>query len=282
MNAFVPLVGDMVDVDMDSPPVAPPRSRQRRAIRTAIAVAVLYLAAAYVLIPMAWKHYAHRHPQFDDNPRITTTGDGHPGDPLNVGLIGTQEHIEAIMKAAKWDPAAKLGIRSDLKIAEDTVLSRPDVEAPVSKLYLFGRMEDLAFEQPVGDNSRQRNHVRYWKIDGTEDAGQPVWIGSASYDERVGLSHTTGQITHHIAPDIDKERDHLFDDLRKTGDLADEYTVDGFHKELEGRNGGGDPWHTDGRLFVGVIDSKVATTLTPEAKNETPPPKKEDSAGGTR
>ena len=25
---------------------------------------------------------------------------------------------------------------------------------------------------------------------------------------------------------------------------------DGFHEELDGRNGGGDPWHTDGRLAV--------------------------------
>jgi hypothetical protein len=28
--------------------------------------------------------------------------------------------------------------------------------------------------------------------------------------------------------------------------------VDGFHQQLAGRNGGGDPWHTDGKLYVGV------------------------------
>jgi hypothetical protein len=271
-----------MDIPDDSLPLSqlPPRKR-RRALRTLFALIVLYVAAAYVLIPMAWKTYAHRHPTFDDNPRITATGDGHPGDPLNVALIGTKEQIEAIMKAAKWDPAAKLGIRSDLKIAEDTVLSRPDDEAPVSKLFLFGRMEDLAFEQPVGDNPRQRNHVRFWKTNEIEDGGPAEWIGSASYDERVGLSHTTGQITHHIAPDIDKERDHLFDDLKKTGDLAEEYTVDGFHKELEGRNGGGDPWHTDGRLFVGVIDMNAASNAAPDTNNDSLTPKKEKPVGGT-
>ena len=25
---------------------------------------------------------------------------------------------------------------------------------------------------------------------------------------------------------------------------------DGFHTELDGKNGGGDPWHTDGRLAI--------------------------------
>ena len=227
------------------------------AVRTILFLAIAYLLAAYVIIPFGWERYAHSHPSFDDHPRITRTGDDHPGDPLNVSLVGTKEQIEAIMKAAKWEPAAALGIKSDLKIAEDTVLSRPDADAPVSNLFLFGRKQDLAFEQPVGGNPRQRNHVRFWKTDKLNDDGRTIWIGAASYDERVGLSHTTGQITHHIAPDVDKERDHLFSDLKATGDLAEQYAVDGFHKELEGRNGGGDRWVTDGDLFVGVIDTNL-------------------------
>lgn len=175
----------------------------------------MYLGIAYALIPaLTGEYYKHR-PKFDDNPRITTTGDRHPGDPLNVALIGAKDEILAAMKAARWFPAAALGLRSDVAIAADTVLSRPDDEAPVSSLYLFGRKEDLAFEQPVGDNPRQRHHVRFWQINGQEDSGRPVWIGSASYDERVGLSHTTGQITHHIAADIDQERDHLIADLKQ-------------------------------------------------------------------
>jgi hypothetical protein len=69
----------------------------------------------------------------------------------------------------------------------------------------------------------------------------------------VGLSRTTGQITHETAPDIDAERDKLFDDLKKTGDLAEFIIVPGFHKIREGRNGEGNPWQTDGDLYEGVI-----------------------------
>jgi hypothetical protein len=157
------------------------------------------------------------------------------------------------MGAAKWYPADPLGLRSDVKIAADTILERPYDEAPVSSLYLFGRKEDLAFEKPVGDNPRQRNHVRFWKSEKLDPDGRPVWLGSATYDERVGLSHTTGEVTHHIAPDVDAERDRLFRDLAGTGDLSETYVVNDFHKVREGKNGGGDPWHTDGNLRVGVI-----------------------------
>jgi len=225
----------------------------KRAVFVMAGALALYLAAAYLIVPLAWKQYADRHPAFDDNPRITQTADGHPGGPLNVVLIGTRAEVGAIMSAAKWYSADPLGLKSDVEIAADTVFEKPDDKAPVSDLYLFGRKEDLAFEQPVGGDPRKRNHVRLWRNGKTGKDGRPIWIGAASYDERVGLSYTTGQITHHVAPDVDSERDHLFSDLQKTGDLSGQYEIPKFHKLLEGRNGGGDPWYTDGALWVGTI-----------------------------
>jgi hypothetical protein len=174
---------------------------------------------------------------------------------LNVALVGSKEAVIKAMGKAGWHPAAALGLRSDLKIATDTVLSRPDTDAPVSSLYLFHRKEDLALEQPVGDNPRKRHHVRFWKSQKLDDQGLPLWIGSATYDERVGLSHTTGQITHHISGDVDQERDHLMDSLAQAKELSNRYFVDDFHKVRGGKNGGGDKWTTDGRLEVGVIKS---------------------------
>ena len=244
----------MVEQPTEPSEESPKRKSVRMSIVQAVIIVLLvWLVAAYLLIPMGWKTYAKHHPALDASPRITETSDHHPGDPLNVALIGTQAQLDAIMKAAGWYPAAALGIKSDLKIAADTVLSRPDVEAPVSSLYLFGRKEDAAFEQPVGDNPRHRHHVRFWKLDQPSKDGRPIWIGSAVYDSHVGLSRTTGQITHVTAADVDVERDYLFQCLEKSGDLASHDVVTGFHTQLAGRNGGGDPWKTDGDLYVGVI-----------------------------
>ena len=227
-----------------------------------VGLVIVYFLGAYVIAPLAWERYAHGHPSFDDHPRLTQTGDHHPGDPLNVALVGTEDEIQTAMRLARWDAAAALGIRSGLRIAEDTLLSRPDEDAPVSSLYLFGRKEDLAFEQPVGGNPRRRHHVRFWRTEKTDQDGRPIWIGAASYDQRVGLSRTTGQITHHIAPDVDAERDRLFENLKAAERLADFYAVDDFHKTREGRNGGGDPWRTDGRLFVGTLRTDTAGDQT--------------------
>jgi hypothetical protein len=228
-----------------------------------VALLLAYLAAAYFVAPLVWKRYVRKHPSLEDIPGITHTAAGIPGDPLNVALIGTKEQLVAIMRKAGWSEADPLGLRSDLKIAEATVLKRPDADAPVSNLYLFGRKEDLAFEQQVGHDPRKRHHVRFWKTDKTDPDGRPVWVGSAVFDERVGLSRTTGQITHVTAPDVDAERDLLFRDLEQTGELTEHYAIPNFHQVREGRNGGGDPWRTDGSLYVGVISAGVAAAASP-------------------
>jgi hypothetical protein len=241
---------------------AEPTSRltKRRSLwkRVALVVCVAllaYLAVAYLLLPALWKRYSHKHPSLEDIPGVTHTADGIPADPINVALIGTRAEVMKIMLAAKWYPADKLTLRSCLEITGASVFKRKYDDAPVSSEFLFGRKQDLAFEQAVGDNPRHRHHVRFWESDKRDPDGRPVWLGAAIFDKRVGLSRTTGQITHETAPDIDAERDKLFEDLQQTGDLAEFIIVPGFHKIREGRNGEGNPWHTDGDLYEGVINA---------------------------
>ena len=148
---------------------APLKSPKSRRFLTSLGLALLaalamYFIVAYIGLPAAWKFYARRHPALADLPNVTSTKDHHPGDPINLALIGAEADVKALMHAAGWIAADPLGLKSDLKIAADTVLDRPYAEAPVSNLYLWGRKEDLAFEQPVGNNPRQRHHVRFLGI----------------------------------------------------------------------------------------------------------------------
>jgi hypothetical protein len=89
-----------------------------------------------------------------------------------------------------------------------------------------------------------------------------VWFGAVTFDERVGLSHTTGQVTHHIGPDLDAERDRLIAGLQQAGAAENVFWLDGF-QQLQGKNGGGDPWHTDGRLEAAVLAASPPHFLDP-------------------
>jgi len=220
---------------------------------------LLYLVLAYGLLPLTWRLHSRRHPALDDVPRIAHTKDGIPGDPLNLALVGTEVEVKKALLAAGWYPADAITFRSCLRITRATLLRRPYDEAPVSNLFVWGHKQDLAFQQPVGHDPRRRHHVRFWSSEQVNEQCQPLWIGAATFDTRVGLSHTTGQVTHHIGPAVDEDRDKVIADLTAAGWVDHVSWLNAFQSKLEGRNGGGDRYYTDGRLgVVALTDPSLA------------------------
>jgi len=222
--------------------------------RIVLGVVGAYLLIAYIVLPQLGEWKAQRHPDLIDGARLVHTAKGLPGDPLNLALVGSEEEVVRALIAADWRPADALSFRSSVRIAVDTVFDKPDPNAPVSNLYLFGRKEDLAFEKPIGNSPKERHHVRFWRSEQLDD-GRPMWMGAATHDVGVELSRTTAEVTHRISPDVDAERDLLLADLNTANRVQRTRWIDGFHKELQGRNGGGDPWHTDGRLPVATLST---------------------------
>ena len=80
-----------------------------------------------------------------------------------------------------------------------------------------------------------------------------MWLGAVTFDRGVGISHNDGRITHHIAPDVDSERDLLTDDLKAAKVVTSIYEVTGIGPTLDGRNGEGDPYFTDGEIKISVL-----------------------------
>ena len=240
---------------MDDSPLAPRAQHgwKRRVATGFIGLLCAYLGLAYLLLPLYWSSFARRHPGLINLQDVTHTKNGLSGDPLNVGLVGSEEQVLRGMRAAGWYPADPITLRSSVRIVADTLERRPYVAAPVSSLYLWGRIQDLAFEQPIGHDPSKRHHVRFWRSSRTDAEGQPLWVGAATLDTRVGLSHETEQITHHIGPDVDAERDKILAELKGAGWLETAEWIDNFHARHTGNNGGGDPYTTDGRLGMGWL-----------------------------
>jgi len=217
---------------------------------TMAAIVAAYLVLAYILLPMVWRHYEHQK-KLEGLPMVTTTADGISGDAINIGMVGNSKDIICAMHKAGWYAADPVTWKSSLEISGSVLLDRPYPRAPVSPLFYAGRRQDLAFEKPVGTSADQRHHVRLWKVLDDGEEHRPVWLGAATFDRSVGISRYTGKITHHIAADIDLERDLIETDLQTANMISARYDVMGVGPTLLGRNGGGDAYFTDGE--VGIV-----------------------------
>jgi LssY C-terminus len=199
-----------------------------------LALSVTYGLAAYVILPRAVQiglKVLHRR----RIPRFTVTTDGLPGDPVNVALIGTLGQLRAAFAITGWRSADPLSLASSWRMARAFVLNEPYPTAPFSTLYLFGRGQDVGFQQAIHDSPRKRHHVRFWakslahveadvntarfwlNTNRPNENERLLWVGAGTKDTGFSLTRLTFQMTHATDSDTNAERDYIIDELRKHG-----------------------------------------------------------------
>src|SRR5262249_5138493 len=132
--------------------------------------------------------------------------EGHPGDPINLVVIGTDSQLGAAFASAGWYRADEITVITSLRIMFDTIFARKYSTAPVSNQYLFGHKQDFAYEKP-GKNVRVRDHVLVWRSKLPGPDSRPVWVGAATPDIKVALSPRPHPPNHLIDPHAAPDRD---------------------------------------------------------------------------
>ena len=182
---------------------------------------------------------------------VNTAGNSQ-GDPLNIVVIGSGGDgiFPFIMRG--WRLDEPLDLHSALRSVRAFLFGTEYLNAPVSPLYVFGRIQDISL-QKARDKISLRNHLRVWLAPFTVD-GQHVWIGQISRD--IGIKLTTQSwylTTHRISPDVDQDRYYLLQDLIMSGEVSRFGFVRGvgLSKGANPRtNLTGDPYLTDGLRLV--------------------------------
>ena len=126
-----------------------------------LAVGVTYGIAAYLVLPRVIR-MGLKVLQRKLVPSFTVTGDGLPGDPVNLALIGTLQQLRAAFAALGWSEADQLGLKSSWGMVRAFVFNSPYPTAPFSTLYLFGRGQDIGFQKAIDNSPRKRHHIRFW------------------------------------------------------------------------------------------------------------------------
>src|SRR5438876_8872024 len=141
-----------------------------------LALGITYGFAAYVVLPRAIR-LGLKIVQRKRVPGYTITGDGLPGDPVNVALVGTLQQLRSAFAILGWSEADRLGPASSWRMIRAFVFNSPYPTAPFSTLYLFGRGQDIGFQKAIDNSPRKRHHIRFWAL----SLAQADEMGTASF-----------------------------------------------------------------------------------------------------
>ncbi|MFH1193362.1 MAG: LssY C-terminal domain-containing protein [bacterium] len=167
-------------------------------------------------------------------------------EPISIIIIAKNENdFESIFARAGWFSADRANLKTILSILKEAILNEPYPAAPMTPSFWNGNVNNYGFEKPTeADTVRKRHHSRFWKTNMEMPDHRFVYVGTASLD--IGIKWG---VAHKIAPDIDTEREFLFNDLKNTGQIADYKKVD-FTDPVLGKNFLGDQFFTDGQAYV--------------------------------
>ncbi len=181
--------------------------------------------------------------------KYTETVIGESQEPLSfIVFADSDERFIQILNQAGWLLADKVSGRTVVKLFKAGFSQQQYSQAPMTPSFWNSQVHDFGFEKPTAaDNVRQRHHVRFWKTNYISKDGKRMYVGTASLD--IGLKWG---ITHKIEPDIDSEREFLYNDLIKTGQIIDSQKKK-FVKPNLGQNFSGDLFFTDGELYTIII-----------------------------
>ena len=208
----------------------------------------LWLLLAYGELPRLWSK--HEHKKIGQRQEtVAYTSQDIPADPINMHITASAKSINCAFRRAGWSVADPLSVGSGVKIVRSVVLKRAYPEAPVSSLYFDDRLQDVAYERDEGKTAKKRHHVRLWQVTPHE------WLGAATFDRGVGIALFTLQVTHHIGPKVDDERDAVGTVLEQggahyLGNQSAHIQPDHWH-----RNGAGDRYVTDGQIKAFALTS---------------------------
>ena len=138
----------------------------------------------------------------------------HPSDFVNLLFLGSREELDRAFHAAGWSQAERKSPMSLYRMYHALTRRIGYRRAPMNTLTLNGAPSDSSYQKNL-DTVQKRHHVRLWKDSRRAD----VWLGTAAEDIafRFELTHWT----HSTAPNIDRERAKVVNDLAFTGCLEE-------------------------------------------------------------
>ena len=192
----------------------------------------------------------------DSLPRRVSDPNGAPGDRVNFLLIGSEQQVQAALKAAGWVVVDRTRGDAVLRGLLASLSKESYVTLPMSELQLFGRAQDFGYAQ--ADPLRvvqSRHHFRLWKAP-IQLEGRQVWAGAGTHDIGFERDQRNNGLTHKIDPATDGERDYIRDSLVDTGMVLKTAYMTPADPVTSAKTATGGEFHSDGRTLVVYLAEK--------------------------
>jgi len=171
---------------------------------------------------------------------------GKKQEPLNFIFIAKDDNnLISTFKQAGWSLTDNADLRSFIQAIKALIYKMPHPSGPIAPSFWNAHIQDIAFRKVEGVNwLKNGRHIRIWRTKYIMPSGDKIYLGMTNADNGFKWG-----VIPAINPDLDTERERLYTDLEQTGKINLTLQMQ-LVKPLLGYNFAGDPFFSDGKLYV--------------------------------
>jgi len=192
---------------------------------------------------------------FQQLPKISESINSTPAEPINIIIVGNEIILNQAFTASGWYLLDRPSIKVYQKLIASVILNHPYPNAPGLPVFWDTKPNLIGYGKPETPNSiSSRHHIHFWKTNFTTPDHQPIWVGTAHFDENIKKKFKLILPFHKTELLVDNERENVKIQL----------TDNGFVKSFEkinltgltyGTKKNGNNFLTDGQAYILYLQS---------------------------
>lgn len=178
--------------------------------------------------------------------KYTETLTGEQQEPINfIFLAGNDGSLVAAFRQAGWIVTDQENISSFIRAVKALLVKKPHPAAPIVPSFWDAKIQNMSFAKVPGTNwLSNAQHVKIWRTNFLLKNGDTIYVGVVNANEGFKWG-----IIPKIAPDLDAEREHLYQSLAGATKRAPPVKIQ-LVKPLIRGNFMGDQFFSDGKAYI--------------------------------
>ncbi|MDD3816140.1 MAG: LssY C-terminal domain-containing protein [Desulfocapsaceae bacterium] len=178
--------------------------------------------------------------------KYTETLIGERQEPLNfIFLAKDDDQLTTAVQQAGWTLTDRADISSFTRAVKALITKKSHPFAPISPSFWNTKTQDLSFAKVPGPNwLSNAHHLRIWRTNSLLKNGKHIYTGMVN-----GHDGFKWIIFPLLVPELDAERELLYQDLHHAGKIENQLKVQ-LVAPLIGKNFTGDQFFSDGKAYI--------------------------------
>lgn len=195
---------------------------------------------------------------FTNLPKVSESIRSLPAEPINIIFVGQKQDLDTAFIQSGWYLLDGPSIKSYTKIITSIIFAKAYPQTPGLPVFWDTQPNQFAYGKPTSPTSiTSREHIHLWNTNFITENNQPIWVGTAHFDQEIQKKFGLIMPYHSTNLKVDDERESIKTELEKNNFIKNSEKIDLTGLMYGVKKGSGNGFLTDGQAYIIYLKSSL-------------------------